>query len=289
MIKIILKILGYFVLVFLIIYFMFVWDWNSASKTNIEEASTERETNKQVLEKDKILEVQSEEKENQKLGCQYFFITRVIDGNTVEIKNKNTFKLIGVDTADLKSLSKKVQFEALESQIALKDMIYEKKVCIARHESDKLKIDKFTGETFAYIWYKDKFINKEMIEQGYAKAFAEDYSIYFSDFEKAEETAKNKKKGILWNETKKNQFLLLEKKRKEFLRECDNSRIICSDNARNFINSRQTIRLIVKNTNDIGSKIFLDSEENFRKYNNFTIVIDDIYRDQFHKYFCDKI
>lgn len=142
---------------------------------------------------------------------QYYVVARVVDGDTIQLTNKQTVRLIGVDTpevypskklnADVERTGKdKATIQALGKQSSdfVKKMVEGKRV---RLEYDQNKTDVY-GRTLAFIYLPDNtFVNLEIIKAGYGHAytkypFKEDYMTLFRI---AETEAREHQRG-LWRE-----------------------------------------------------------------------------------------
>ena len=112
-------------------------------------------------------------------------VTAVTDGDTVKIEYQNKtikVRLAGIDTPELK------QEFGLESKKALEDKVLNKKVYIDGDKKDRY------GRLIADIKIGSRWINKELIEEGYAWH----YKQYSKDLELAESelNAKKEAKGL---------------------------------------------------------------------------------------------
>lgn len=85
-------------------------------------------------------------------------VTRVIDGDTVELSNGDKVRLIGINTPE------KDQPFFRQAQEVLEKLVLEKEV---RVETDVSKTDTY-GRTLGYLYIGDSFVNQQMIESGYA-------------------------------------------------------------------------------------------------------------------------
>lgn len=85
-------------------------------------------------------------------------VVGVIDGDTVELADGRTVRLIGIDTPERGDLYYDSASALTERLLLRKDV---------RLEFDSDKIDRY-GRTLAFIWDDDKLVNREIIEQGWA-------------------------------------------------------------------------------------------------------------------------
>ncbi len=85
-------------------------------------------------------------------------VSRVIDGDTVELSNGEKVRLIGINTPE------KDQPYYAEARKKLEELILKKEI---RVETDVVGKDMY-GRTLGYLYTGDSFINQKMIESGYA-------------------------------------------------------------------------------------------------------------------------
>lgn len=125
-------------------------------------------------------------------------VRHVIDGDTIIATSGEKVRYVGIDTPELASEERTVQFFAEEAKNANKEMVEGKTI---RLELDMEKTDKH-GRLLAYIFLKDgTFVNAKLIENGYARAYFIPPNIkYYSQFKKLEKEAIKNRKG-LWSES----------------------------------------------------------------------------------------
>ncbi|OFV68312.1 MAG: micrococcal nuclease [Candidatus Syntrophoarchaeum caldarius] len=118
-------------------------------------------------------------------------VTSVIDGDTVELQNGERVRLLGINTPEMGQ----PYYE--EATNMLKKLIEGKTVMLEKDVEDK---DKY-GRLLRYIYIDDRFVNLELVREGYANVYIiPPNTRYSDDFEKAEEEAKNAKRGI-WQQS----------------------------------------------------------------------------------------
>lgn len=118
---------------------------------------------------------------------EYANVTRIIDGDTIELESGKRVRLICMDTPEMG--------EKYYSQAAkyLSNLILNKEVLLKKDVSE---YDKY-GRLVRYIYIDDIFVNEEMVNSGWAVAYP-----YFPDtqlcpeIEKAEKLAKKNELGI---------------------------------------------------------------------------------------------
>ena len=119
----------------------------------------------EIISDTKIIFNQEQENEEILSGAK-IFITKVIDGDTIEDEFGRRFRYIGIDTSEMNFYKNELQPDcfALESSLKNKELVLNKKVKVV---FDKDKKDKF-NRWLVYIYADDVFVNLELVEQGYA-------------------------------------------------------------------------------------------------------------------------
>ena len=124
-----------------------------------------------------------------------FLVTRVIDGDTIELADGRRVRYLGIDTPESVDPKKPVQCLAQASAAKNKELVLGKKVSLIY---DQEKIDKYS-RTLAYVFIGDDFINLDLVDLGLARAYP--YAPNFlhrQDFADAQARAQQKKLG-LWS------------------------------------------------------------------------------------------
>lgn len=96
-------------------------------------------------------------------------ITRVIDGDTIELENGEVVRYIGINTPETYGKKECYGKEAKEYNI---ELVENKNV---RIEKDKSERDKFGRLLrYVYVWNGEKeiFVNADLVEKGFAEAIA---------------------------------------------------------------------------------------------------------------------
>ncbi len=99
--------------------------------------------------------------EKQPESLETAVLTRVIDGDTVELDNGDRVRLIGINTPE------RGDFYYDESKKMLVDLVENKSVKLEKDVEDK---DRY-GRLLRYIYLDDKFINLELLKAGYANTY----------------------------------------------------------------------------------------------------------------------
>ena len=116
-------------------------------------------------------------------------VTRVIDGDTLELDAKYSVRLIGIDAPEEKG----DECFNLESTLALEEMTLNRTITLEKDISDTDKYDRL----LRYIWIDDVMINQKLVEQGYsiAKSYPPDTK-YVQDLVEAQSYAKSNNHGL---------------------------------------------------------------------------------------------
>lgn len=134
-------------------------------------------------------------------------VIKVIDGDTIVVKIGNKLervRLIGVDTPEVLDPRKKVQCFGKEASQQMYTLAKGKNVVLQSEPRDKNR-DTY-GRLLRYIYLTDqdgkgsKFLNRAMIEDGFAYAYTRFDFEFKKSFTGYEKTARESKRG-LWKET----------------------------------------------------------------------------------------
>ncbi len=128
-------------------------------------------------------------------------ISRVIDGDTFQIQSGEKIRLIGINAPEYDLRRHHIQPYGKEASLFAKENLNGKKVIL---ESDIQKKDKY-NRTLAYVYLENGvFVNEWLVSEGYAKArYYAPNGKYYSRLKNAEKKAKEERKGIWKNESKK--------------------------------------------------------------------------------------
>ncbi|OGY26947.1 MAG: hypothetical protein A2Z11_02730 [Candidatus Woykebacteria bacterium RBG_16_43_9] len=129
-------------------------------------------------------------------------VTRVIDGDTIEIEGGEKVRYIGIDTPETVHPSKPVQCFGKEAALKNKKLVEGKRV---RLEKDVSETDKY-GRLLRYVYLPrgkagvgEVFVNKILVQDGYAFSSTYPPDVKYQDiFSKAEKEAREADRG-LWS------------------------------------------------------------------------------------------
>ena len=128
-----------------------------------------------------------------------FLVTRVVDGDTIEISirgKKEKVRLLAIDTPETVDPRKPVQCFGQEASTKMKSLVEKKYVKLIDDKSQGNR-DKY-GRLLRYVFDGKIFINREMVAQGYAFSYKEYPTKYLNEFNGLEKQAREKNLG-LWN------------------------------------------------------------------------------------------
>lgn len=146
--------------------------------------------------------------ETRETGESLARVSRVIDGDTIELETGEKVRYIGIDTPETKHPKKEVECFGAEASEKNKELVEGKYIRLEKDISEK---DKF-GRLLRYVYVtnfditsgeeKEMFINLELVKLGYAYAatFPPDVK-YQEEILQAQRYAREKKAG-LWKECK---------------------------------------------------------------------------------------
>lgn len=122
-------------------------------------------------------------------------VIRVVDGDTIELENRQKVRYIGIDTPEVKDPRKPVQCFGEKASEKNKELVEGR---VVRLEKDVSETDRF-GRLLRYVYVGDVFVNDYLVRNGYAHSatFPPDIT-YQEQFRQAEEEARSKKRG-LWD------------------------------------------------------------------------------------------
>jgi len=145
-----------------------------------------------------------------KYNYNNILVTRVIDGDTIELKSRERVRLIGIDTPET-YLGPKLERDSERTKRDYKTIIamgkrataFTKKLVdrkTVRLEFDIEKKDRY-GRLLAYVYLPDgRMLNAEIVKEGFAQVYTFQPNVkYVELFKKLQKEAREDKKG-LWGE-----------------------------------------------------------------------------------------
>ncbi|MDO8582086.1 MAG: thermonuclease family protein [bacterium] len=126
-------------------------------------------------------------------------VTRVVDGDTIEIEGGEKVRYIGVNTPESVDPRRAVQCFGKEASA------YNKKLILGKHvrlEPDVEDRDKY-HRLLRYVWLGDTMVNEQLMQDGYAQVMTIPPNVKYADrFRVAQTQAREAKRG-LWDKCKK--------------------------------------------------------------------------------------
>jgi len=128
-------------------------------------------------------------------------VTRVIDGDTIELENGQKVRYIGINTPETVDPRKTVECFGEEASAKNKELVEGKTIKL---EKDVSETDKYS-RLLRYVYVDNIFVNDYLVRQGfaYASTFPPDVK-YQDQFRGAEQEAKGNSRG-LWGTCQSNQ------------------------------------------------------------------------------------
>ncbi len=117
-------------------------------------------------------------------------VTRIIDGDTIEIEGSIRVRYIGIDTPEI---GEPYYLEAKEANL---NLVGGKRIQLEKDVEDK---DEY-GRLLRYVWVDGIMVNAELVRLGYAYSYSYPPNLkYQAHFLQLEREAREQKRG-LWTE-----------------------------------------------------------------------------------------
>lgn len=127
------------------------------------------------------------------IGFEVAVVTRVIDGDTIELADGRHVRYIGVDTPEVAGSPKGEQPWGKEASARNRELVERKTVELQRGERET---DDY-GRYLRYVYVNGTFVNAELIAEGLGRAYTyEPGDRYRQIFIQLEQYAKLTKKGM---------------------------------------------------------------------------------------------
>lgn len=124
-------------------------------------------------------------------------VTRVVDGDTIELANGERVRYVGIDTPETVKPNTPVQCYGHEASLHNTELVEGKYVRLVRDVEDR---DKY-GRLLRYVYVGDTFINLALVENGYARMYTYPPNVaHVNEFRVAQESARTNKRG-LWGDS----------------------------------------------------------------------------------------
>lgn len=123
-------------------------------------------------------------------------VSRVIDGDTIELSDKRKVRYIGVNSPEATDTRANVKCLAQKAKEANQKLVEGKEIEL---EKDLSETDKY-GRLLRYVWIDNEMVNKELVEEGWAEIDTYPPDLKYQEmFLNLEKEAKVNKLGI-WGE-----------------------------------------------------------------------------------------
>lgn len=126
---------------------------------------------------------------------EYEMVSRVVDGDTIELADGRIIRYIGIDTPETKHPKKAIMCFGKEASEKNRQLVEGRFVKLQTDVSDK---DRY-GRFLRYVWIEDTFVNDYLVSEGYAQTATFPPDVRYADlFIKSQTKARELKKG-LWS------------------------------------------------------------------------------------------
>ncbi|MBM7624865.1 thermonuclease family protein [Sporohalobacter salinus] len=192
-------------------------------------------------------------KQNKVRNLDEIYVAKVIDGDTIKTAAGKKIRFIGVDTPEIGSFNKKVEYYGKKASKFTTEKLEGKMVYL---DYDVKKYDKYK-RILAYVFLKDgTFFNAKLLKAGYAELLTMPPNVnYVELFKELVKEARENKRG-LWDKDKDSDKQLP---------------IISWKKADEYIGKKVIIKGEVIDTYDSGEAIFLNFSKEY--WNTFSAVI----------------
>ncbi len=120
-------------------------------------------------------------------------VTRVIDGDTIEIEGGETIRYIGIDTPETVHPEKPVEYFGKEASEKNRELVEGR---IVRLEKDIQNKDAY-GRLLRYVWLGDTMVNVELVRLGYAYSYSFPPNVTYQELIlQAEQEARQNERGL---------------------------------------------------------------------------------------------
>ncbi|MEK9135121.1 MAG: thermonuclease family protein [Patescibacteria group bacterium] len=122
-----------------------------------------------------------------------FLVSRVIDGDTIELSNGKKVRYIAMDTPETVDPRKPIQCFGVEASNRNKQLVEGKTVLL---EKDISETDRY-GRLLRYVYIDGVFVNLFLVQEGFAYSYTYPPDVkYQSQFTEAERLAREQKRGL---------------------------------------------------------------------------------------------
>ena len=123
-----------------------------------------------------------------------FKVTRVVDGDTIEIEGGERVRYIGIDTPETVDPRKPVQCFGVEASNKNKKLVMGKTIRLEKDTTDRDKYKRL----LRYVYVGDTLINLELVRQGFAYSYSYPPDIHYQEQIVAAQREAEESKNGLW-------------------------------------------------------------------------------------------
>ncbi len=122
-----------------------------------------------------------------------FLVTKVIDGDTIQLEDGRKVRYIGIDAPESVDPKRKLECFGREASERNKELVLNKRVQLVKDVSET---DKY-GRLLRYVYINNLFINDILVREGFANVSTYPPDIKFQkQFKKSQEEARSQNKGL---------------------------------------------------------------------------------------------
>jgi micrococcal nuclease len=130
----------------------------------------------------------------------YRVVTRIIDGDTIQLENHERVRLIGVDTPESVDPRRLVEHFGKEAAIFTQRMVLGRRVRLEFDQANAAgdhKDNTPQRRTLAYVYLEDgTFLNAEIVRQGFGHVLMRYPFQYMEEFRQLERDAREQGRGL---------------------------------------------------------------------------------------------
>lgn len=176
----------------LILTFGFGLIWFGSEESEVEQIST---PSPHLVSKESTPSAESEER--YEIDGEQAYVTKVIDGDTIELQSGQRVRLLGIDTPETKDPRKPVQCFGKQAASKTKELLEGKIVILQKDVSETDKYNRLLRYIFLPINEGYLFINDYLIREGFAKALTYPPDVKYNEqFREAERQAREESRGL---------------------------------------------------------------------------------------------
>ena len=168
-------------------FFLFI-NLRSSSQCFFNCSQQNDENNNNILKSENFIPRKEATSSIEKNYKNLYLVTRVIDGDTLEIASGQIVRLIGIDAPEVSECYGDPATQFLKNLLENREISLEKDVS----EMDKYK------RLLRYVYLDDLFVNEYLVNEGYAKAENYPPDVKYQELFKLAETSAKKAKRGLW-------------------------------------------------------------------------------------------